>query len=87
MSVSAPLIMSRNGTPGKQCCIPIALDKFSPPLTLLSTPTCPPAVVILSSSIGSVGLWSNDISTATPIQQEVCMLRTYTMCHDRTIHL
>lgn len=55
--------------------LPIALDRFRPPLTLASTPTCPPALLILSSSGRSVGLWSTDMSTATPEETHANILR------------
>lgn len=46
--------------------LPKALDKFSPPFTLPSPVTLPPAFCILSSSLVSSGLWSIDISNAIP---------------------
>ena len=48
------------------CILPIALERLSPPLTLPSAPTIPPALCIRDSSASSVGLWSSDMSTALP---------------------
>ncbi len=46
---------------------PMALERLSPLFTRPSEPTFPPALTILSSSSSSVGLWSNDSSTALPV--------------------
>ena len=74
---------------GVKALLPIALERLSPPFTLPSGVTLPPAFLILFSSTwehrnwkvwplktqvgykkksntSSSGLWSNDISTATP---------------------
>lgn len=48
--------------------IPNALDRLSPPLTLPSQVTFPPALWILLSSCSSSGLWSTDISSAIPLR-------------------
>ena len=42
------------------------LERFKPPLTRPSSVTLPPALVMRFVSISSVGLWSNDISMASP---------------------
>jgi len=47
---------------------PIALERFSPPLTLPKF-TTPPAFVILSNSILSYGLWSTLSSWVEPLMQ------------------
>ena len=42
------------------------LERLRPPLTRPSSVTLPPALVILLVSTSSVGLWSKDMSTASP---------------------
>lgn len=50
--------------------IPIALERFSPPLTLPSMVTLPPAFLMRVSSTSSSGLWSYDMSTALPTEAQ-----------------
>ena len=52
---------------------PIALDKFKPPFTRPSD-TVLPAFVILSSSIGSKGLWSRLNSYERPLTHATALL-------------
>lgn len=68
---SAGLKCNRVGIRGSsksQLIIPIALERFSPPLTRPSMVTFPPAFLIRASSTSSSGLWSYDISTALPAE-------------------